>query len=227
MKRPVLFLLVFFILGPALAGAAMIHGTVYDLSLEKVANVIVEINSNPRQRYVAVNGTYNFEVPVGRYTLSTYSERGNTALRAVENITIIDDGNYVLDLFLYPDFTEEDLFEDVEFDIDNLYQEKKTSILWLLFPLAALMSLFLVVLVRVNTRLMKKEFEKEIDVLDDESHKILALLRKNSGRMPQKQIRKEMPMSEAKISLMIAELESLEKVKKVKKGRGNIILLKK
>ena len=63
------------------------------------------------------------------------------------------------------------------------------------------MSLFLVVLVRVNTRLMKKEFEKEIDVLDDESHKILALLRKNSGRMTQKQIRKEMPMSEAKISL--------------------------
>ncbi len=37
-------------------------------------------------------------------------------------------------------------------------------------------------------------------------------------------IRKNFPYSEAKISLMIDELEAKGLVKKVKKGRGNLIL---
>ena len=43
--------------------------------------------------------------------------------------------------------------------------------------------------------------------------------------MTQKDLRKHFAMSEAKISLMITELESLKKIKKIKKGRGNIIIL--
>ena len=56
---------------------------------------------------------------------------------------------------------------------------------------------------------------------------ILEILEKEGGRATQKEIRKHIPLSEAKISLMIAELEHQGKVKKVKKGRGNIIILNK
>jgi uncharacterized membrane protein len=54
---------------------------------------------------------------------------------------------------------------------------------------------------------------------------MLSLLAKNQGRMTQKDIRKEFPLSEAKISLIIAQLESAGKISKIKKGRGNIIIL--
>ena len=43
------------------------------------------------------------------------------------------------------------------------------------------------------------------------------------GRTTQKEICKELPYSEAKISLMITELEQKQMVKRIKKGRGNII----
>ena len=89
------------------------------------------------------------------------------------------------------------------------------------------MFVFLIIIVKINTRILKKEIEEEIHMIDGDLKKIMRLLRKNKGRLTQKEIRKEFPLSEAKISLMIAELESLGKIKKIKKGRGNIIVLKK
>jgi uncharacterized membrane protein len=50
-------------------------------------------------------------------------------------------------------------------------------------------------------------------------------VRSEGGRTTQKDLRRAIPYSEAKISLMIAELESQGKLKKIKKGRGNIIIL--
>ena len=45
--------------------------------------------------------------------------------------------------------------------------------------------------------------------------------------MTQKEIRKHFAMGEAKISLLITELEALNKIKKIKKGRSNVIILNK
>ena len=51
-------------------------------------------------------------------------------------------------------------------------------------------------------------------------------MKQKHKRTTQKEIRKIIPLSEAKISLMITDLESRDLIKKVKKGRGNIIILK-
>ena len=56
---------------------------------------------------------------------------------------------------------------------------------------------------------------------------VLNFIKDEGGRTTQKDIRKKIPLSEAKISLMISELESSGDVKKIKKGRGNIIVLNK
>ena len=53
------------------------------------------------------------------------------------------------------------------------------------------------------------------------------MLKEEGGRATQKAKRKEIQLSEAKISLMIEELEHKGIVEKIKKGRGNIIILKK
>ena len=59
--RALICLLIFLALAN-LASAAAIHGTVYDLSLNKANNVKVEINTMPKQFMVAQNGTYLFIV---------------------------------------------------------------------------------------------------------------------------------------------------------------------
>ena len=56
---------------------------------------------------------------------------------------------------------------------------------------------------------------------------LIKIIKQEGGRATQKDIRKNMPLSEAKISLMIAELQHKGTIEKIKKGRGNIIILKK
>jgi len=76
---------------------------------------------------------------------------------------------------------------------------------------------------------------KQVEIIREESTKteegdleqITNILKQEGGRATQKDIRKQIPLSEAKISLMIAELEHKGVVEKIKKGRGNIIILKK
>ncbi|PIT85580.1 hypothetical protein COU36_02450, partial [Candidatus Micrarchaeota archaeon CG10_big_fil_rev_8_21_14_0_10_59_7] len=58
-----------------------------------------------------------------------------------------------------------------------------------------------------------------------EQKEILAFLRKEGGRATQKEIRKALPYSEAKISTDLAILEDAGVVRKIKKGRGNIVRL--
>ena len=60
----------------------------------------------------------------------------------------------------------------------------------------------------------------------EEDHEILRFIKEKGGRVTQKDIRKRFPSSEAKISLLISELEHKGKLEKIKKGRGNIIILK-
>jgi uncharacterized membrane protein len=52
------------------------------------------------------------------------------------------------------------------------------------------------------------------------------IIKEEGGRTTQKDIRKKIPLSEAKVSLMISELEAKGKIQKIKKGRGNIIVVK-
>lgn len=63
----------------------------------------------------------------------------------------------------------------------------------------------------------------------DTRHDLVALVRvlkARDGRATQKELRKDLPFSEAKVSLMVSELEHDGKVTKIRKGRGNIIILK-
>ncbi|MBR9690675.1 winged helix-turn-helix transcriptional regulator, partial [Candidatus Woesearchaeota archaeon] len=72
----------------------------------------------------------------------------------------------------------------------------------------------------------KKNLTKKISKKEDKDlEKIILIIKKHGKRITQKELRKEIPLSEAKISLMISELEDEGKIKRIKKGRGNIIVL--
>ncbi len=219
-------ILVYFALGLMLVNfvnAATIYGTIYDLSLEKVSNARVEINTVPNQFMIAQNGTYSFNVPNGFYTIKAQLLQKNTIIAsAQENITISQDGNYVLDLILFPDLEEG--IENPDLDVDEELISRNNKILLIGFLILFILGILAGVIYYKKTR--KKE-TKDAIAAEDDLEQIIKIIKKEGGRLTQKEIRKQIPLSEAKISLMIAELEHKGIIQKIKKGRGNIIILKK
>ena len=73
---------------------------------------------------------------------------------------------------------------------------------------------------------IKPEIKKTIQEQTYDPDRVLKIIKEEGGRSTQRDIRKKIPLSEAKVSLMISELEAKGKIQKIKKGRGNIIVLK-
>ena len=218
--RVVILLLMLLLLIPV-AFSATIYGTIYDLSLNKADNVKVEVNTEPRQFYVSKNGSYAFNVPIGNYNVKAEQHIGNLLVSSVtENITIKDNWVYVLDLILFPKI-EEELENDIEVIQIPERRFDFLPVIILLLSVAFLIYFF------KRKKAVKKEVEKEYKDIKAESDldEVIRIIKEEGGRATQKDIRKKIPLSEAKISLMIAQLESEGKIKKIKKGRGNIIIL--
>ena len=83
--------------------AANIHGIIYDISLDRAGDVIVEIDTEPKQQFISKDGTYTFDVPVGEYRIeANYYLDGLLESTATEEISVKGDGDFVLDLILFP-----------------------------------------------------------------------------------------------------------------------------
>jgi uncharacterized membrane protein len=220
---PLLFVLLLF---PVSTLAATLSGNIYTEELELATSALVEVDTQPQQRYLSKDGTYQFALPPGQYTLRvTYLERGNNET-LTEDVTVTQEGEFTYDLFLLPGLEEESqFFEEVltEFEEPEEYPvvEETHSITWPLVTLLGAIALLVILLILLYYKL-RARFAAEDERIDE----ILALIKKE-GRIHQKELRKRLPESEAKVSLMIAELEAKGKIEKIKKGRGNILVAKK
>src|SRR3989338_961817 len=122
-----------FLLLIGIADAANIHGAVYDLSLKRVNNARVEINTSPKQFLIAQNGSYSFNIPNGNYIIKAQLIQINTVIASVqENISIKQTGDYVLDLILFPDVEEG--IGDIDIDVNEgiIEAKKNTTLIWFL-----------------------------------------------------------------------------------------------
>jgi uncharacterized membrane protein len=227
----ILLLLLAVIASPAYA--AVIHGTVYDLDLKTVSQAVVEISTVPKQMMVSRNGTYSFNVPQGNFVIS--ANLSKLGISTSGEITVNQEGDYVIDLILFPDISEEESLMNESLDV-IFYEEPPAHQYWIWSVPVLILLAVLVWLYRKNKKhsSARKEAPKESATPEKQPAKppqkpdlaeIIAFIKKEGGRTTQKELRKAIPYSEAKISLMIAELESQGKIKKIKKGRGNIIIL--
>lgn len=191
--------------------AAIIQGKVYDIELNRLDNIIIEINTIPGQRIVSQQGEYFFNVPNGDYTIIAKTTIDGFIYLANEEISIIDDGEYNFDIFLFPEL------ENIpEVDL-GLNDNKKNPFVYLVVFIIVALILFFSFKIGKN-----KEFKMD----DDDSLNSVYNLIKKEKRTTQKEIRKRSSLSEAKISLIITQLEEEGKIKKIRKGRSNIIILK-
>ncbi len=211
---PLLILLL--LLFPAITYAATISGNTYDFSLNKLKDVSVEINTVPRQLIIAKDGSYSFSVPKGYYTLKATYMRNNLLIASVaENITIADDGAYTLDLILFPNI-DEDLLEEADIEPVNLNDRSYA-------PAIIVAVIVILLAIAAGLYLYRKKSKpapaapppaQEIEGEDD-TDKVLTILKKEGSRATQKEIRKQMPLSEAKVSLIIAQLEHEGRITKI------------
>ncbi len=202
--------------------AATITGTIYDLYLQPVQGAVISINSTPPQTIVAKEGNYRLTVKEGVYKLKI----GKTGEKDIseeeeEIITITDNGTYYLDYVLFPSIEE---LEEPE--LDNLMQDQNRNTRhWSIITLV----LAIIIIVFSAWKISKKrpfkdedkteEFTKEENLVKE----IISLIRKER-RISQKDIRGNFPQSEAKISLILSSLEAEGRIKKIKRGRSNIII---
>ncbi|MBU0461293.1 MAG: hypothetical protein KJ574_01770, partial [Nanoarchaeota archaeon] len=161
--------------------ATTLHGTIYDLELTPVENALVEIDTQPPQRYLAKDGSYSFEVPKGTFTIKvTYSTQDlNDTYH--EDVVVKEEGRYIFDIFLFPETSEEEeLLESAEMDLDVEEQGNETNlILWA--GIIILILLIFLILIRQYFRFKRKDeseqIEKEIE--SDYEKLILEMLHKN------------------------------------------------
>lgn len=236
MTKALAYALVIF-LSANIVNAAAVYGTVYDLSLKKLNNAGVEINTSPKQFLIAQNGSYMFNTPNGAYTIKAMLMQKNAVIAfAQENITIKQDGSYVIDMILFPEIEEG--VEPVDLDLNGSVIEtgKNNGLLIGLVLAVTLVSAGLYYGYKKFYKAKKNESEVKIEEAKKEEKyeddfndlgQVLKIIKNEGGRATQKDIRKQIPLSEAKVSLMIAELEHKGFIEKIKKGRGNIIILKK
>lgn len=212
----ILLVIIIFLVTPAYG--TVLRGDVYNASLDKISNVVVVVDSNPVQRYVVKNGTYRFELPPGKYSLSARSfDDEEQHLGTDEEITIKEEGTFVSDLVLEP-FNESEKKETPgQTQKNGLKSILQVTDIIFIIGIAIVISF----LAWKFTRKRKKK-EEESDFDDNTSH--LLNIIKSEKRMTQKELRKHFDLSEAKVSLIVSELEKKGLVKRVKKGRGNIII---
>ena len=262
-----LILIAVFAISASLASGAVVHGTTYEWStFDVLENTIVEVDSTPPQFMVAPFGSYSFDLPEGTYTIrAAYYQENLLEYYAEENITIVGNGDFVLDLLMFPPIEEEFLYEDINFskdlydyeepdkivsDEDSRVSPVSTVVIALLFILIAGFAFLLWWKSKSGADGTKgedaryeppepdSEFEEDglersaesgwsgESEIPSDLQEVLSVIRDGGGRISQKELRARLKYSEAKVSLMITDLEDRGLVKKVKKGRGNVIILK-
>ena len=212
-----------------IAAAANVHGNIYDLSLNKVSGAGVAVNTTPEQFLVSKDGIYSFDLPNGFYAIKAELRQDGAVASESRNISISREGNYVIDLILFPSFEEEDISRGPELSFPETGNMGFALFIIILFLAILAIVVFAIFKGKKESAKGSGESayagEKGKKEEDSDLDKIVEVIKREGGRTTQKEIRKEIPLSEAKISLMIAELEHKGTIKKIKKGRGNIIVL--
>ncbi len=231
-----LFFLAFF----ASVFSAELHGLVYSWDgFDAVENAIVSINTVPVQSIVAKNGVYFFNVSDGNFVLTAFAfdEFTGEKLTVSKKIIVEQDGNYIIDLILVP----EEVFESSERFVDDFNEisligeeklfksafKKKEVKSENEFNFLIPFSIFLIFVFLIVFLFFKFKNNNSSLLNDKNVLLILQKLNDSGSRLTQKELREKTGLGETHLSLILAELESEKFIKKIKQGRGNIIILKK
>ena len=175
MKWLISFITIILLITP-FSSAAIVQGEIYDFSLDYVTNIIIEVNSSPIQKQVVKNGSYSFELPNGDYELFVFSLNGS--ILGHENLIIINDGNYKLDIILFPESDTNEEEVDLESDFQEDLNENNYSWIWAILIIVLLLIIFLIFNFRKNRVVKSNNFEN-----DELVNKVLEFIKNEKYRL--------------------------------------------
>ena len=194
------------------AFGAHVTGTIYAPDLSRINDSILRVNTTPEQVMVLTNGSYALDLAPGSYLVSV--ESGNRS--DVQRFSVAGNGSFVRDFILLPQL---DVPTAPDLGPILTPQGGREPLAWLIPSVAvAIVALVLAGFLFARTKRSKRDY-------DEYERAIIEALIKRGGRATQKEIRSEVPFSEAKASLVISDLASRGLVRKFKRGRGNIVVL--
>lgn len=223
MSKVVKFILLTFLFYVEGVYAAYIHGNIYDVSdFTIIKDCVLEVNSTSPIKKVLSSGTYDIEVKEGCYTLHIVCyEQGIKTKEGNASLCLKEKDNITYDILVFPVIIDdvENMILHENFSDVNQYVFYTSS-----FNFNYIYLLFVAIIPIIAYYLYRRR--KLHKILTDDSMKMLLKILKKEQRINQKDLVKAMRLSDAKISLMITELEREGIVKKIKKGRSNIIIYK-
>lgn len=184
---------------------AFVHGDIYSSSLEELDGTLIRLEGRFSYQLVVPGSNYSIFLPEGSYTISAsqFDEHGGLLLYAQQDI-MVGGEDQEIDLILYP---------------------PNQDILLAVGIMAILAAVFLFANRRWRARDKQTGTRKstESHALDGDALKVLAALESSDNRATQKELRQSLRFSDAKLSLILTELEQTGRVKKFRRGRANII----
>lgn len=209
----------------ALSTAGFVYGDIYRSDLAPLNHTVIRIEGPFTYQMVTEKGNYSIFLPEGNFTITASSsdEFGNTIFLASDQIKVgIQDQR--LDLVL----------------------DRASSVWDYAFP-AGIILILIVVFIWANRfwnhpskktepsasepaneiqNTIPESSEKQVPLrpeLDSDAKMVLSTLDSSEGRSTQKELRESLNFSDAKMSLILSELESSGYIKRFKRGRGNVI----
>lgn len=212
--------------------ATTVYGNIIEAeNFEQVNNTIVKLIGPTTTQFV-VNENYSIELAPGNYTLTAhYLENGKLKYYTKDNFTVTGE-KQLFDIILLPtDFQES---YDLELDmLDPPIKNKVDTTAMLTVFALVIVGLLLILTLVWYYIIRKKDLGVRDDIekvdkkysLDQDGKKVLEIIEQNEGRLTQKELRQILKWSEAKTSLVVAELEAIYRIKRIRKGRENILKL--
>ena len=224
------------------------HGEIFDGNDVKPLNntlITVENQEGSTIYQKVFHRQYSMEISPGKYTMRAYYYSNNTLEFYTQHSFEASGETMEFDLILIPyelqkltpGFTPPPLENKTL--IDGAYDEELGvgDYGYLVYVFVGVVLIVIVYSLyryfeskQVKPKKRKEKVKKEPikrHELDEDSRKVLKILKENEGRMIQKEIREILNFSETKMSLIVAELEAMGIIKRIKKGRKNILKLRK
>ena len=180
----------------------------------RLNKTMLRVDGEFSYQLVTDKGNYSIYLPDGDYNISasSFGEDGGLAYYAEERIRVGDSDQRV-DLVLKP--VGNDKSNPFYFAVGGLVLAGiAVAVFYLNRNKAA---------VNVSEPQLANPEKRAMAEPDDDMKNVLRALDGHEGRATQKELREALGFSDAKLSLIISELEHSGYVKKFKRGRGNII----
>jgi uncharacterized membrane protein len=213
----------------AFAHSATLFGTIYSIdSFDTVNGTLIRVSGAESMQVFFSGDNYSLELQSGNYTLTAlHYERGNVTYSSTEPVEVKEGANE-RDIVLFgPGFFDSGVLgpeDDIIIPEPGAAKPGSGSELAIVAAFLLLCgAAYLFYLWHSRGAPRAENHPARAAEESPDCEKVLSVLEQNGGRMAQKELREILNFSESKMSLVLAELEAVGKIAKIKKGRERIV----